>query len=109
MQPFPRKTSDAMVLPRSLLRHLALAVLLVLAGALLSAPAAAQHHHDRVGFYNPDCPLVALATVDRQFGVVVTAAVTPLVSATELVAGGPVDDEAARPATDVRFRAPPTR
>jgi hypothetical protein len=94
---------------RMWLRPLVLAVLLVLAGGLLSAPAVAAHHHDRIGVYNPDCPLVALATVDRQPGVVVTAAVTPLVSASELVAAVPVDAEAARPGSDVRFRAPPTR
>jgi hypothetical protein len=105
----PRKNSGAMVRHRMWLRPLVLAVLLVLAGGLLSAPVAASHHHDWVGVYNPDCPLVAVATVDRQPGLVVTAAATPLVSATGLVAAVPVDAEAARPSTDVRFRAPPTR
>jgi hypothetical protein len=98
-----------MVRHRMWLRPLVLTVLLVLAGGLLSAPAAAPHHHDRNGVYNPDCPLVALATVDRQQGVVVTAAVTSLVSVSGLVAGVSVDAEAARPDTAVRFRAPPTR
>jgi len=100
---------SAMSQRRLALPPLALALLLLIAGALLTAPAAAQHQHDRIGFYNPDCPLVALATVDRQGGLVVAGASAPLVSATGLVAAVPVDAEAARPGTDVRFRAPPTR
>jgi hypothetical protein len=94
---------------RPLLLPVALVVLLLLAGALLSVPAAAQHQHDRVGFYNPDCPLVALAALDRQGGPVVTGASAPQVSAAGLVVGTLVDGHAARPAADVRFRAPPTR
>ena len=97
--------------PRRLLmlRSVALGVLVLVAGALLGAPAAAQHHHDGAGLYNPDCPLVALATAERQGGVVVTTASTPLVSATDLVAGSLPDRPAAVPTADVRFRAPPTR
>jgi hypothetical protein len=94
---------------RLALPPLALALLLLIAGSLLGAPAAAQHHHDRVGLYNPDCPLVALAAVDRQGGLIVTGASTPQVSATGLVVGTAVDGQTAPPAADVRFRAPPTR
>jgi hypothetical protein len=102
-------TSSTMSRRRLALPPLALALLLLIAGSLLSAPTAAQHHHDRVGVYNPDCPLVALATVDRQGGVLVVATSAPLVSATGRVVGTPIDDQAAPPAADVRFRAPPTR
>ena len=97
--------------PRRLLmlRSVALGVLVLVAGALLGAPAAAQHHHEGAGLYNPDCPLVALATAERQGGLVVTTASTPLVLATDLVVGSLPDRPAAVPTADVRFRAPPTR
>jgi hypothetical protein len=102
-------TSSTMSRRRLAVPPLALALLLLVAGSLLSGQTAAQHHHDRVGLYNPDCPLVALATVDRQGGVLVAATSAPLVSATGRVVGTLVDDQAAPPAADVRFRAPPTR
>jgi hypothetical protein len=94
---------------RLALPPLTLALLLLIAGSLLGSPAAAQHHHDRLGFYNPDCPLVALATVDRQGGVLVAATWAPLVSATGRIVGALVDDQTALSIADVRFRAPPTR
>lgn len=97
--------------PRRLLalRSATLTVLVLLAVALLGASAAQPHHHDRAGLYNPDCPLMALAAVERQNGVVVTAASTPLVAATGLIVGSLADRPTAVPAADVRFRAPPTR
>lgn len=102
-------TSSTMSRRRLALPPLALALLLLTAGALLGAPAAAQHHHDHVGLYNPDCPLVALATVDRQGGVLVAAMWAPLVLATGRVVGTLADDQTAPPVADVRFRAPPIR
>lgn len=95
--------------PRRLLMLRSVALLVLVAGALLGAPAAAQHHHEGAGLYNPDCPLVALATAERQGGLVVATASAPLVLATDLVVGSLPDRPVAVPTADVRFRAPPTR
>lgn len=91
------------------LRCLALTVVVLLAGAFLAAPATAQHRHEGDGLYNPDCPLAALAAVERQGGVVVTAASTVVASVVGLVVASLDDRQAVVTVTDLRFRAPPTR
>jgi hypothetical protein len=96
-------------LPALTARLLAVAVLVVLVGAFLGAPATAAHRHDGPGFYDPGCPLAALAAVDRHSGVSVAPPSMPIAAATALVALPFLGRPALTPAADVRFRAPPAR
>jgi hypothetical protein len=88
---------------------LGLILLVLLTGALLGVPAAAQHHHDGPGLYNPDCPLAALATVERQGGLLLTTTSTMLVVTAGPVVEALLDHPSSVPAADARLRAPPTR
>jgi hypothetical protein len=91
-------------------RWLAFTGLILLGVVLLAAPVAVRHGHDGPGLYNPDCPLVALLTADRQGSVTVTAASVPLLVATALSAVATAGNPAlAFAAGGVRFRAPPAR
>jgi hypothetical protein len=90
-------------------RLLSLAVLLVVLGAVVGSAQAAPHRHDASGLYNPQCPLVDLATVERHGAVVPVADAAPLAAVTTLAAVHA--DGRPRPASTahVRFRAPPSR
>ena len=90
-------------------RFLTVAVLLVLAGAFLGAPASAGHRHDGPGLYDPHCPLAALAAVDRTSVVIGPVAAAPVAVASALVVLPLVVRPVLTPAADVCFRAPPTR
>lgn len=90
------------------LRLLALAVLVIAAGAIVGGAQAARHHHDAPGIYDDRCPLEALATVDRTSGVVAVVTATHVEVATGLVLLHAVDRPALAPAADTRFRAPPS-
>lgn len=90
------------------LRLLALAVLVIAAGAIVGGAEAARHHHDAPGVYNVRCPLEALATVDRTSGMVAVVTATHVEVAAGLILLPRVVRPALAPAADTRFRAPPS-
>ena len=90
------------------LRLLALAVLVIAAGAIVGGAEAARHHHDRPGVYDDRCPLEALAAVDRTSGMVAVVTATHVEVATGLILLPGAVRPALAPAADTRFRAPPS-
>lgn len=90
------------------LRLLALAVLLIAAGAVAGGAEAARHHHGAPGLYDARCPLEALATVDRTSGVVAVVTATHVEVSGDLILLHAVARPALAPAADTRFRAPPS-
>ena len=91
-------------------RSLALILLVLLAGAVLGAPVAAHdHHHDDDGLHDPDCPLAALAALERQDGATVGPPPMSLGTATRLAARSTVESHVPDAAASARSRAPPTR
>jgi hypothetical protein len=91
------------------IKCIALAVLLVVAGALVAGAAVARHHHAGAGLYDERCPLQALATVERPGSVIAAVTATPVevvavLAAVFVVVCGPLP-----PAADARLRAPPAR
>jgi hypothetical protein len=88
---------------------IAVVTLVVVVGALLGSVDAATHSHRGPGLYDANCPLAALAAVDRASTLVVSTASMPIVAASALVALPLGVGAILAPAAGVRFRAPPTR
>jgi hypothetical protein len=91
------------------IRVLALAILLLTAGALGAGAEAARHHHDGPGVWDDRCPLQSLAALERTGAPIAVAPGVPVEVAAALLAVPAAVRPALAPAADTRLRAPPVR
>ena len=87
----------------------ALAALFVLVGGLAQAVHTAPHDHGGPGLYDPGCPLVMLAAVERQGTALGVSDGPPPITVTGLAVLARVEAPSAPAAVDLRLRAPPRR